>query len=290
MNSKPSIAPLEQNIEVNGLTLHYCTWGNLTDSAGVVVLIHGLTSHHRAWAEFGPILAEQGWFVIAPDLRGRGGSAKPAHGYGLPFHVNDLLSLYDALSISKVHLVGHSLGALIALFHAAFQPERTGKIVLVDAGGKIPEDTLQAIGVTLSRLGQVYPSLEVYLDTFRQSPVFNWNAFWEDYMSYDLELRPDGTVISAVPKAAIMEEIGVNASIRTDILPNYIKAPTLLVRATEGLLGLNRGLVLPIEEAERLQSIIPGSRIVPIPEANHYTLILSDVFKQEVSAFLAETI
>jgi len=288
VNSKPFTAPVEQDIEVNGLILHYCTWGEFSSPERVVILIHGLTSHHRTWVEFGPLLAGQGWFVIAPDLRGRGMSAKPAHGYGLPFHVNDLLSLYDKLGISKAHIVGHSLGAMIALFHAAFHPERTGKIVLVDAGGKIPQDTIQAISVTLSRLGQVYPSLETYLNTFRQSPIFNWNSFWEGYMCYDLDIRPDGTVISVVPKGAIMEEIAVNAAIRTDILPNYINTPTLLVRADEGLLGPDKGLVLPQEEAERICEIIPGSRIVNIPRSNHYTLILSEVFKAEVAAFLAE--
>jgi len=288
VNSRPSTSPVEQDVEINGLTLHYCTWGEFTRSDRVVVLIHGLTSHHRIWVEFGPLLAGQGWFVIAPDLRGRGLSSKPPHGYGLPFHVNDLLSLYDLLGISKVHLVGHSLGALISLFHAAFHPERTGKIVLVDAGGKIPEDTIQAIGLALSRLGQVYPSLESYINIFRQSPVFNWNRFWENYICYDLDIRSDGTVSSLVPKGAIMEEIAVNTSIRTDILPNHINTPTLLVRADEGLLGKDRGLVLPQEEAERICEIIPGSRFVNIPGANHYTLILSEVFKTEVAAFLAE--
>jgi len=287
MHNKPSTAPVEQDIEVNGLTIHYCTWGEFTVSERVVLLIHGLTSHHRIWVEFAPMLAGEGWFVIAPDLRGRGLSSKPASGYGLPFHVSDLLSLYGKLGISKVHIVGHSLGALISLFHAALHPERTGKIVLVDAGGKIPQDTIQAIGVTLSRLGQVYPSLDNYLDKFRNSPIFNWNGFWEDYMCYDLDRRSDGTVTSAVSKGAIMEEIAVNAFIRTDILPNHINTPTLLVRADEGLLGPDKGLVLPQEEAERIREIIPGSRIVNIPKANHYTLILSEVFKTEVAAFLA---
>lgn len=110
--------------EVNGINLHYVTWGKLTQAERAVVLVHGLSFSHREWSELGPILAEQGWFAIAPDLRGRGQSDKPPHGYGIPYHVNDLLALCDALDLPSVHLIGHSLGAQIGFFLAAIHPRR----------------------------------------------------------------------------------------------------------------------------------------------------------------------
>jgi pimeloyl-ACP methyl ester carboxylesterase len=54
-----------------------------------------------------------------------------------------------------------------------------------------------------------------------------------------------------------------------------------------GLLGPDRGFILPAEEAECLRDVIAGSRLTVIPDANHYTVLLSDVFNREVTAFLA---
>ena len=278
------------DLRVNGISLHYCTWGKFTRPERAVLLVHGLTASSQFWTSCGPRLAEQGWYAIAPDLRGRGLSEKPPHGYGLPFHVNDLLSLCDELSLPRVHLVGHSLGAFIGYFFAAIHPARLGKLVLVDAGGKIPEDALQALASSLQRLGQVYPSLDAYLATLRQAAVHPWTPFWEAYYRYDAFIHADGTVTSRVPKAAIDEENAVNFMIRTETLPAAVHAPTLIVRAALGTLGPERGFILPAEEAERIHSVIPGSRRLDIPDTNHYTITLSEVFLHEMLTFLqAET-
>ncbi len=276
------------DLEVNGITLRVESWGHFTAPDRVVVLVHGITANSQYWAELGPVLAEQGWFAIAPDLRGRGRSAKPPHGYGLPFHVDDLLSLCDHFGVPMVRYVGHSLGALIGLYLAAVHPHRIAKLVLVDAGGKLPADTMQAIAPALARLGTPYPSLDAYLDSMLSAPHLTRDAFWERYYRYDAEAQGDGTVVSSVPKAAIAEEQAAMFLTTTDVLPEFVKAPTLIVRATEGLLGGDRGQILPAAEAERLRGIIAGSRVLEIPGTNHYTAALTETFAHEVSAFLAE--
>src|SRR5690242_6523302 len=86
----------------------------------------------------GPILAEQGWYAIAPDLRGQGWSDKPAHSYGITYHVNDLLALCDALGLPSVHYIGHSLGGLIGFFFVAVYPQRLRRLVSMDAGARVP--------------------------------------------------------------------------------------------------------------------------------------------------------
>ncbi|MGH2517792.1 MAG: alpha/beta fold hydrolase, partial [Ktedonobacterales bacterium] len=137
--------PIPHDAEVNGLRLRYMTWGERSSARGSVLLLHGITSSHKAWVEIGPALAAHGWHVIAPDLRGRGLSDKPPHGYGIPYHADDMLSLADTLGIERFHVVGHSLGAMITLFLAAQHTARVGRIALIDAGGKLPDDALAAI-------------------------------------------------------------------------------------------------------------------------------------------------
>ena len=278
--------PVPHDIEVNGLRLHYVTWGEREAARGSVVLVHGLTASHKAWVEIGPALAARGWHVIAPDLRGRGLSDKPPHGYGIPYHANDLLALADALGLDRVHVVGHSLGAQITLFLAAQHPARVGRIVLIDAGGRLPEDALAAISVSLQRLGTVYPSVDALLDTQRRSPVYQWNALWEEYYRYDVEEQPGGGVRSRVRREVVEEELSVNDMIRLEAAPERISAPTLLLRATVGTLAPDRGFILAADEAERMQRVIGGSRYVEVPGTNHYTILVADLLLREVVAFL----
>jgi pimeloyl-ACP methyl ester carboxylesterase len=122
----------------------------------------------------------------------------------------------------------------------------------------------------------------------QQAPSYQWNTFWERHFRYDAEVHADGTVTSRVLKVAIAEEIAVNPfAMRLDMLTERIHAPTLIVRAALGLLGADRGFILPAEEAERLRDVIAGSRLTVIPDANHYTLLLSGIFNREVAALLA---
>ena len=276
------------DVTVNGISLHYQTWGEFTRPERAALLVHGLTANSQSWAKFGPVLAEHGWYAVAPDLRGRGFSGKPPHGFGIPYHANDLVSLCDALNLPSVTLIGHSLGAMIGVFLAAIHPKRVERLVLVDATGRTPADALQAIAPSLQRLGQVYPSLDAYLAERKQSPVHQWNEFWEAYYRYDANIHPDGTVSSRVPRAVIEEELQVNGALNPDALISHVTTPTLITRAALGTLAPDRGFLLAPDEAERVQGIIPGCRLVLIPDFNHYTITLSPVFTESVLSFLAE--
>jgi pimeloyl-ACP methyl ester carboxylesterase len=285
--SGSSASTQETDQQLPGVALHYQTWG-APNVDRAVVLIHGLTANHMTWALLGPHLANAGHFVIAPDLRGRGLSGKPPQGYGIAIHAGDLLALLDALNIREAHIVGHSLGAVIGMYLAAIHPTRVRKLVMIDAGGKIPEDTAQAIGASVARLGASYPSLDAYLGLMRQLPMITeWTPLWENYFRYDAETRPDGTVASRVPKSAIEEESLALALTRSEALPGLIHKPTLLVRATVGLLGPERGFILPREEAERVRDVIAGCQLVEIADTNHYTVVTVPAFADAVSAFLA---
>jgi pimeloyl-ACP methyl ester carboxylesterase len=286
-DASPSTSTQELDQQLPGVAIHYQTWG-APNPERAVVLIHGLTANHMTWALLGPHLANAGHFVIAPDLRGRGLSGKPPQGYGVAIHAADLLALLDALDIRQADIVGHSLGAVIGMYLAAVHPARVRELVLIDAGGKIPEDTAQAISASVSRLGASYPSLDAYLGLMRQLPMITeWTPLWENYFRYDAETRPDGTVASRVPKSAIEEESLALALTRSEALPDLIHKPTLLVRATVGLLGPDRGFILPREEAERVRDIIADCQLVEIADTNHYTVVTVPAFADAVSAFLA---
>lgn len=286
MNGNAAMTP--HSLDVNGIRLHYVTWGQFSLPERAVLLVHGLTHNHQIWSEFGPVLAEQGWYPIALDLRGRGWSSKPAHGVGIPYHVNDLLALCDSLGLQRVHYIGHSLGALIGYFFAAAYPQRLNRFVAIDAGGRPSPQILDILRSVLERLGQIYPSLDAYLQNMRESSseVHPWTAFWERFYRSDAEVQRNGTVTLRTSKAAVEEEMVVNATINNDVLLPVIQAPTLIMRAGQGT-RQSDWFVLSQEEAERVQSLIKGSNVEVIPDGNHYTIILSEIFVRKVLDFLA---
>jgi len=103
----------QKMLNLNGLDLNIFDDGD----GDAVMLLHGFPDSLKLWRHQIPPLLEQGYRVIAPDLRGFGESAKPSElgSYAVGLHVADVLAILDELSISSTHLIGHDWGALISL-------------------------------------------------------------------------------------------------------------------------------------------------------------------------------
>ena len=114
--------------EVNGVRLHYLVAGK----GDPVLLLHGYAQTGHMWLPLIPKLA-QTHTVIAPDLRGFGGSSKPEGGYDKKNMAQDIHALADALGYKRVAVVGHDIGLMVAYAYAAQYPEDVDRIVLMDA-------------------------------------------------------------------------------------------------------------------------------------------------------------
>jgi pimeloyl-ACP methyl ester carboxylesterase len=228
--------------------------------------------------------------VIAPDLRGRGRSGKPARGYGYAHHVADLVALLDSLGIARAAYVGHSLGALIGVYLAAHYPARVSRLVLIDGGTDARPELEAMIRPLVERLDLTYPSLAAYLAAARELPSFQpWNRYMETGLADLLEELPDGRARSRTPRHVAEEEIASQRATSLRALHGRIAAPTLILRAESGLApGLPP--VLTAGEASSIARAIPRARLVEIG-ANHYTIAMNgraDV-NAEIRAFLKDT-
>src|SRR3954469_13506328 len=103
-------------------------------SGPVLLLVHGMAGSSSTWRQVMPARAER-HTVIAPDLLGHGGSAKPRGDYSLGGYASGLRDLLVALGIEKATLVGQSLGGGVVLQMAYQFPERCERLVLVGSGG-----------------------------------------------------------------------------------------------------------------------------------------------------------
>jgi pimeloyl-ACP methyl ester carboxylesterase len=124
----PARVPLP-TLNVGGVSIAYRLDGPLEGTP--TVLLHALASSSATWTGFTRSLVAAGRFVIAPDLRGHGGSAWTGD-YRLDSVQRDVVGVLDALDIAEFDLVGHSLGAHVAALLAGRRPDRVRKLVLED--------------------------------------------------------------------------------------------------------------------------------------------------------------
>ena len=274
-------------VAVNSVSLAVVEWPGPVKGPAIVC-VHGLTANHTCWASVADLLSPARR-LIAYDLRGRGESDKPEKGYSLALHNEDLEGLLDHFGLTKAVLVGHSLGAHIALRFAATHSERVSKLVLVDGGIDVRAEVLDSLRPAINRLGVEFPSLDIFLGFVRALPMFEgrWNDYLERYFRYDIEVLPAGTVRSKAARHAIEEEIANLERERLWVWHHRVKAPTLIFRAPDGLLTPTDCLMTQ-EEAEAMAHAIPRSKLVVVPGTNHYTVLLGQnpKVKTALRAFL----
>ncbi|HLK39240.1 MAG TPA: alpha/beta hydrolase, partial [Polyangiaceae bacterium] len=103
------------------------------ESAGegpVVLLVHGIGSSRRKWEPQVAPLVALGYRVLRFDLRGFGDSTTPAAPHEMRHFSGDLAALVEALDLGRFHLVGHSLGGMIAQQFALDHPGRVRTLAL----------------------------------------------------------------------------------------------------------------------------------------------------------------
>jgi pimeloyl-ACP methyl ester carboxylesterase len=121
-----------RRVDVDGVGIAY----EVTGHGRPVVLLHGFPDSGRLWRYQVPALADAGFQVVVPDLRGYGHSDKPeaVEAYGLPFMAGDVLAVLADLGIERAHVVGHDWGAALAWGLASLAPASVDHLVVLSAG------------------------------------------------------------------------------------------------------------------------------------------------------------
>ena len=114
-------------IETNGIKMHIAEQGE----GPLVVLLHGFPEIWYSWRNQIPVLAEAGYHVVAPDLRGFGDTDEPKDidKYTILHLVGDIVGLLDALNEEKAVIVGNDWGATLAWKAALLRPDRFHGVV-----------------------------------------------------------------------------------------------------------------------------------------------------------------
>ena len=235
------------------------------EGEGLVVGVPGLSANHVSMERLAEAVP-----MVAFDPRARGRSqATPKGTYGWPAHARDVLEIATRLGHDRFSVVGWSMGAGIGLHVARMAPERLERLVLVDLVAPVPKAAADLIALSVSRLGQVYPSLEEYLALARQLRLIEpWEDTWDRYFAY--EMQPcEGGVRGLTDKDAVDEDFAYGAAAQPQELWPALTMPTLLLRARRPILPGTDAYIVDQEGLDRFREAVPAARVVEV-DANHF--------------------
>ena len=249
-----------QNIQTEGATLHVRVGGQ----GPAVVLLHGFGDTGDMWAPLAANLARD-HTVVVPDLRGMGLSSRPAGGYDKRTQAADIRSVLTALGLDQAAVVGHDIGTMVAYAYAARYPEKTEKLVVMDAPvpGIPPWDSIVRLpalwhfdfgGPDAERL--VAGRERIYLDRF-------WNEFAGDRTKIDEATRQHYAKLYARP-GGMRAAFAQFTSIRQDAEDNKLAMATklgmpVLAIGGEKSFGANEAVVMRNAATDVTELVVPNA-------------------------------
>ncbi|GAA1789143.1 alpha/beta hydrolase [Planosporangium flavigriseum] len=239
-------------VEANGLRHHVLQYG--AEGQPDLLILPGITSPAVTADFFATLLADLGYRVHVPDIRGRGRSDRAAAGqYRLTDYAADVAGLVTELGLRRPVILGHSMGARIAIAYAVLHaPKDHGLLILVDppvcgpGRGTYPT-TREAF---LAQLHEAY----------RGTTAEEVRRFYPKWPERELRLRAE--VLATCDETAILE---THAGFESEDIFGYwriLTQPAVLLRGGDSP-------VVPAAAADDLAAANPGVEIVTVPDAGH---------------------
>ena len=292
-------------IKANGLSFEYESFGSANDPA--ILLIMGFSAQLTLWpVELCESLASRGYRVVRFDNRDIGKSEKldrlgkvnPAEAFakvagGQPFEppytlsdmAADAAGILGALDIQDAHIIGASMGGMIAQMVALDHPKKTRSLIsIMSTTGRpgLPPGKPEAMAALTE------PPANLERETRIAHAIKIWRVLGSQpvYAASDAELRAmaerevDRTPYG--PDGMARQLVAVVASPpRFELLKN-IKAPTLVIHGADDP-------ILPVEGGKDTAASIPGARLKIIPGMGHdFTSKLVPVYLREIADFVSE--
>lgn len=224
-----------------------------------LLLIMGMSGTLMHWGE--PLLERLGehFETIVYDHRGVGGSTRVNEPFTIPMLADDAAALMDALELETAHVMGISMGGMVAQELVLRHPERVRSLVLgcTYAGG---EGSALAGEEVIRRLGEAMASGD-RRRAIRTAWEVNVSAgFAGDEQAYASFLETG--LAHAVPVAVIVEQMRAISEHDTSARLQQIAAPTLVVHGTEDEM-------LPVANARAIAARIPDARLEILEGVGH---------------------
>jgi pimeloyl-ACP methyl ester carboxylesterase len=270
--------------KVGAIDLYYEEQG----SGYPLLLIMGLAADSQAWLFQVPDLARH-YRTISFDNRGVGRSSKPSGPYTIDAMADEAAGLLDVLEIERAHVVGVSMGGMIAQELVLRHPSRVRGLVLACTFPEPDAHIHRTREQSLTELGgSVGPEGQVQLDVSKIDPMMVFQnlmprVFTPAFLMTDLPKLMQlfgGALQWGFSMDAILAQVGATMGHRTTDRLHQITAPTLVITGDADLL-------IPPANSDILAREIPNARLVKVPGGSHgFNFETPEVFNREVLTFL----
>ncbi len=289
-------------VPVSGGALTVALAGPPPDSGGPVVLaVHSMSTSHVAYRSVARELGRCAPHisVIAPDLRGRGRSAKLPPPFGIAQHIVDLVTVLDHVGAERVILAGHSMGCSFSSRFALEHPDRIAAIVLFDGGLPMvterelpdPEPDEDEPPGLFDRFELNCATVDEYLQYWRDHPALAkfWDEDIEAFANSDYVQDESGVRCVANLDALLTDVQDLIFDGRTWHSVSDAGVPVRLMRAERGM--YDDDPLVPQPELERFLRDNPHVSVETVPDVNHFTIVLGGGHgPRRVAATLAELV
>ena len=245
-------------LDVGGDEIYAATGGKPLDpTLPLIIFLHGAGFDHSMWALYSRWFAHHSYSVLAPDLPGHGRSK----GKLLP-SIADMadwtIRLIEAAGASKARLVGHSMGALIALDAASRYPEKISGLSLIGVGAAMP--------VSQDLLNAAKTNDHAAIDMV-SIWGFGYAAGLGGSLAPGMWMMGGGQrVLERNPPGVLFNDLSAcNAYKDAASAAAKIKAPTTLI------LG-ERDMMTPLKSGRQLTQAIVGSTEIVLQGAGHMSM------------------
>ena len=284
--------PISRSYFSQRLKLHYLDWGNPT--ATPVLMVHGSQDHCHSWDWTSELLSTK-YRLMVPDLRGHGDSAWAiGSSYNSLDYVYDVHQLVEQANLDQVHVVGHSLGGMIACLYAGLFPEKVLSLTSVEGVGAFWQEVQERNKPTArikewfsqakmlaGRIPRRYESLDAAFERMRESNPDLSRDHAEHLTIHASYRNEDGSYAWKFdPYTYGWPPAGLSFA-ETILIWEQIQCPTLLLNAT-------RGLEHRTGQDDTLQ-YFENAQLVEVGDAGHWLHHDQfDLFIEKLQQFLAD--
>ena len=265
-------------VEVNDIEMYYEVHGE----GKPIVSIRGWGSSSQSWSKTYIDRLSQNYKHIIFDNRGTGRTSQPDTKYSIEMMADDTAGLLDAVDIPRAHIIGFSMGGMIAQKFAYKYPEKTFGLVIACSQ---PNSTLTPLPVSTREIMEYMISKPDDISDIelqkRVMSLYSTPEYIEKHGEAMLEAALSSNLVPTPGYVRRRQLEAIEEFSSLDELPQ-IRAPTLVIHG-------KKDSWIPVENGRVIAEKIPGSKLVLFERSGHAFIEQMVEMIETILRFLAET-